>query len=286
MLEPKGSLLEISFDFRTFEASGLLLKHQMKAGYLAVFLDNARLKVTLVNAKESLTLDSFDLAYDDGLWHSFNLALSSFKINFTIDSEIITRYTKSGFRSTSEFLIGGDGQNSAGFVGCLKNLRLWNKPIFLGSKDVKITGKVVENVCHLDDKCLPNPCQNGGICKQTSAEFHCECEGTGYAGALCHTSLNYRSCYDFSLANPTVRFVDDLLFSVFLRHLFWYFRISPLIFRKRQIFSFLPRLPVVYKTDVKIQIRISTTFMSFDENSKIVGFQYSYFQVRRNINRY
>jgi hypothetical protein len=35
--------------------------------------------------------------------------------------------------------------------------------------------------CLVVDRCTPNPCEHGGICKQTSEEFYCECENTGYA---------------------------------------------------------------------------------------------------------
>ena len=38
-------------------------------------------------------------------------------------------------------------------------------------------GVVHDDICYMNDKCWPNPCQNGGICKQTSTDFQCECEG-------------------------------------------------------------------------------------------------------------
>ena len=76
-------------------------------------------------------------------------------------------------------------------------------------------GIVYDNVCNMNDKCWPNPCQNGGICKQTSTDIHCECDGTGYTGALCHTSLNHRSCMDVSLRNPSLR-SDFFYFHVYL----------------------------------------------------------------------
>ena len=33
--------------------------------------------------------------------------------------------------------------------------------------------------CHMSDRCNPNPCEHGGVCKQNSKEFYCECEDTG-----------------------------------------------------------------------------------------------------------
>jgi hypothetical protein len=34
--------------------------------------------------------------------------------------------------------------------------------------------------CLVTDRCSPNPCEHGGVCRQNSEEFYCECEGTGY----------------------------------------------------------------------------------------------------------
>jgi hypothetical protein len=36
--------------------------------------------------------------------------------------------------------------------------------------------------CFLVFRCTPNPCEHGGVCKQNSNDFYCECEHTGYTG--------------------------------------------------------------------------------------------------------
>lgn len=36
------------------------------------------------------------------------------------------------------------------------------------------------------NRCNPNPCEHGGICKQNWEEFKCDCDKTGYHGAVCH----------------------------------------------------------------------------------------------------
>ncbi|KAI5617150.1 contactin-associated protein-like 2 precursor, partial [Silurus asotus] len=43
-------------------------------------------------------------------------------------------------------------------------------------------------------RCLPNHCEHGGSCTQTWDFFSCSCDGTGYTGATCHTSLYEQSC--------------------------------------------------------------------------------------------
>ena len=42
------------------------------------------------------------------------------------------------------------------------------------------------------DDCSPNPCLNGGSCKDTGAEkFQCSCDD-GFTGNTCETSKRYR----------------------------------------------------------------------------------------------
>lgn len=48
-------------------------------------------------------------------------------------------------------------------------------------------GEIVFDSCQMTDRCNPNPCEHGGICSQSSYEFFCHCENTGYAGAVCHS---------------------------------------------------------------------------------------------------
>lgn len=39
----------------------------------------------------------------------------------------------------------------------------------------------------LSVRCVPNPCEHSGRCSQTWDTFSCNCNGTGYTGATCHT---------------------------------------------------------------------------------------------------
>lgn len=40
------------------------------------------------------------------------------------------------------------------------------------------------------NRCNPNPCEHGGVCKQNWEEFKCDCDKTGYTGAVCHIRKN------------------------------------------------------------------------------------------------
>ena len=179
-----------------------------------MFLDDSRFKVVIATSSSDsmVQMDSYDLAYDDGLWHSVSLVfLEDDAVNLTIDNEILVRKLAFALKLDEIFYLGGGvhSEEIPGFIGCLKHVDVLGVPITLDSTandGISQKGEeVVRHVCTLDDKCWPNPCQHGGMCKQNSTDFHCECEGTGYAGALCHTSLHYRSCLDFSLNNPSTK---------------------------------------------------------------------------------
>lgn len=94
-------------------------------------------------------------------------------------------------------------------IGCINHFYIMGLgQLHLSSKEVTQKSQkevVLEGACLMDDKCTPNPCQNGGICKQSSTEFSCDCDGTGYTGAVCHTSRFHRSCFDFFKDNPSLR---------------------------------------------------------------------------------
>ena len=197
---------QVSFDFRTLQAKALLLYHSSETS-LKITLDNSRLQVAY---QELAIIDSFDMAYNDGKWHSVALAIQGSFVNLTVDNEILVRKTtQKDSEFGSQFLIGGNHFEAyyPGFIGCLKNIQLLGFPIIQLEMDgIEHSGDILEDRCVIDDKCVPNPCQHGGLCKQNSTAFTCECEN-GYGGPLCHTSINYRSCHDFALANPDTRYI-------------------------------------------------------------------------------
>lgn len=43
------------------------------------------------------------------------------------------------------------------------------------------------SLCMCHGRCVPNPCEHGGYCSQTWDMFTCNCSGSGYTGATCHT---------------------------------------------------------------------------------------------------
>ncbi|VEN56019.1 unnamed protein product, partial [Callosobruchus maculatus] len=84
-----------------------------------------------------------------------------------------------------------------GFIGCMRTIKIDGNsklPSDWSTQEYCCADDVLFDACHMTDRCNPNPCQHGGVCKQNSMEFMCDCRGTGYGGAVCHTSINPLSC--------------------------------------------------------------------------------------------
>nr|CAG4643694.1 EOG090X00DN [Lepidurus arcticus] len=74
-------------------------------------------------------------------------------------------------------------------------------------KEFCCKGEIVFDACQMVDKCTPNPCEHGGMCKQTSEDFYCDCTHTGYTGAVCHASTHPVSCdaaHQSALGSPKI----------------------------------------------------------------------------------
>ncbi|KAJ8012068.1 hypothetical protein DPEC_G00064840 [Dallia pectoralis] len=59
------------------------------------------------------------------------------------------------------------------------------------------------DMCAIIDRCVPNHCEHGGRCTQTWDTFTCSCNGTGYNGATCHTSVHEQSCEEYKHLGKT-----------------------------------------------------------------------------------
>ncbi|KAG5881355.1 hypothetical protein JTB14_037097 [Gonioctena quinquepunctata] len=201
------SSLNSSFAFRTFEDNGLMLYHAFStSGYVAIYLERAKLKVELVTPNNpKVIFDNYDDYFNDGRWHIVVLTISNNQVVFNVDYRPMTTTRLLKIVTGATYFIAG-GVNAAlgdsntifaGFVGCMRTIRIdgnnklptdWNREEYCCGEDV------IFDACQMIDRCNPNPCQHGGVCKQNSMEFFCVCKGTGYGGAVCHTSINPLSC--------------------------------------------------------------------------------------------
>nr|CAI5863793.1 unnamed protein product [Callosobruchus analis] len=199
--------LNSSFAFRTYEDNGLMLYHAFSgSGYVAVYLDHGKLKVELITANNpKVILDNYNETFNDGRWHTVVLAIQTNKIVLSVDYRpmVTTRQLKI-ITGTNYFIAGGIlaalGYSNTvypGFIGCMRTIKIDGNsklPSDWTTQEYCCADDVLFDACHMTDRCNPNPCQHGAVCKQNSMEFICDCRGTGYGGAVCHSSINPLSC--------------------------------------------------------------------------------------------
>ena len=111
-------------------------------------------------------------------------------------------------RTGAYYSIGGGLYGHTGFIGCMRRIVIdgqYKPPTSWKMGEEIMDEDVIIDSCGMTDRCNPNPCEHGGVCKQNSKDFFCECEDTGYTGAVCHTSLNWFSCVQFQNKHPESR---------------------------------------------------------------------------------
>lgn len=195
--------LNVSMEFRTFEQDGLLFFHKFSSeGHVKLYLERGRILVQLVaNDVPAVTLNNFDQTYSDGNWHNVIFSMSKNNAILTMDRDPMITTRLMEIRTGPYYMIGGGIYGDPGFIGCMRKISIdgtYKLPTdWRAGEEISDVNDIIIDSCQMTDLCMPNPCEHGGICKQTSKDFECECENTGYTGAVCHTSLNYLSCTHF-----------------------------------------------------------------------------------------
>ncbi|XP_055708283.1 neurexin-4 isoform X1 [Phlebotomus papatasi] len=190
--------LNVSFWFRTFEEKGLLLYHEFNSkGFVKLYLEEGVVKVDLkTDDYPAITLRPHNQMFNDGRWHSLVLTLSQNKMVLDINRRPADTERLMSILTGGVYYIGG-GKTRDGFIGCMRMISVdgnYRLPTDWKDEDYCCKNEVIFNACQMTDRCNPNPCKHDGICRQNSMEFFCDCQNTGYAGAVCHTSLNPLSC--------------------------------------------------------------------------------------------
>ncbi|KAL2097006.1 hypothetical protein ACEWY4_006213 [Coilia grayii] len=209
--------MSVSLMFRTWNPSGLLLFSPLVYGGVEVSLMDGRVTVHIyVSQKQSTRVDiSSGSGLNDGQWHTVHfLALESIAI-LTINGD-----ETSSVRTTLPVMVRTGGSYYFGgyfprtnlsptqrsFQGCMQLIHVDEQLVDLQAVEQGSLG-TFENVsldmCAIIDRCVPNHCEHGGRCSQTWDSFSCACEGTGYAGATCHTSVHEQSCEEYKHLGKT-----------------------------------------------------------------------------------
>uniref|UniRef100_A0A087XQG0 Contactin associated protein 2 n=1 Tax=Poecilia formosa TaxID=48698 RepID=A0A087XQG0_POEFO len=201
--------VSVGFQFRTWNPDALLLFSNLDDGTLEISLEEGKILVHINVATEAKNY-RVDLlsgsSLNDGQWHAVRLVAKENFAMLTVDGEEV-----SAVRSTSPLSITTGGTYHLGgyflrtplppsqrsFQGCMQAIVVDDQPADLHAVEKGTVG-AFENIsldmCAIIDRCMPNHCEHGGRCKQTWDSFSCNCDGTGYSGATCHTSVHEPSC--------------------------------------------------------------------------------------------
>ena len=208
--------LNVRFEFRTYEENGLLMYHSFSSdGEVELIMENARVKVKLVaNDIPPINLDNFDQTFNDGKWHKLQFEISKNRALLVIDNEPMETRRILNIATGAYYYIGGGVHGVPGFRGCMRNITIdgnYKLPSDWTEQEYSSIDDIALEACMVVDRCNPNPCEHGGVCKQNADEFYCECDGTGYTGAVCHTSLNFFSCVHYKAAHPESKIAETVI---------------------------------------------------------------------------
>ncbi|XP_030829094.1 contactin-associated protein-like 2 isoform X2 [Strongylocentrotus purpuratus] len=204
--------------FRTFDDDSLMLYNEQGSNqFIALGVRDSRFVVIIKNGGDTIDIPAA-VYVNDGLWHRSRVEVASGQVHITIDDTKQTTSFNTGFVSTStEFYIGGtmlpSGIDTAylpGFRGCISEIHLQDITVDIASLESTTTPSgVIKNdiqvdTCALFDWCSPNPCEHGSVCSSEWHTFVCDCYGTEYSGAVCHTSNNEQLCVNQLIPGETV----------------------------------------------------------------------------------
>ncbi|XP_048833106.1 contactin-associated protein-like 2a [Brienomyrus brachyistius] len=200
--------VSVSLQFRTWNPSGLLLFGILADGAVEMGLKEGRVSVSIdVTSGKSTRIDiSAGSGLHDGQWHDVSfLAKENFAM-LTIDGDeasAVRTNTPIQIKTGGSYYFGGYFQRTSSppaqrsFQGCMQLIHVDDQLADLHAVEQGMLG-AFENVsldmCAIIDRCMPNHCEHGGRCTQTWDSFSCSCDGTGYFGATCHTSIYEQSC--------------------------------------------------------------------------------------------
>ncbi|KAM4556616.1 contactin-associated protein-like 2 isoform 3-T3 [Fundulus diaphanus] len=196
-----SDVLSVSLSFRTWNPSGVLMFTQLAKGWLELGLIDGKVTVYInVTQKRSTHIDiSSGLGLNDGQWHSVHLnALDNYAM-LTVDGDeasTVRTAIPAQIKTGGTYYFGGyvshtDSRSlQRSFQGCIQMIHIDDHLVDLQALEEGHIG-TFENVsldmCAIIDRCVPNHCEHGGKCSQTWDTFSCNCSGTGYSGATCHT---------------------------------------------------------------------------------------------------
>uniref|UniRef100_A0A8C8DIJ9 Contactin associated protein 2b n=1 Tax=Oryzias sinensis TaxID=183150 RepID=A0A8C8DIJ9_9TELE len=207
--QSNGDTLSVSLSFRTWNPSGLLMFTELADGWVELGLVEGKVTVYMnVTQKKNTRIEiSSGSSLNDGQWHSVHLNALENHAMLTVDgdeaSTVRTAIPIQVQTGGVYFFGGGDSRSlQRSFQGCMQMIHIDDHLVDLRAVEQGLIGtfeNVTLDMCAIIDRCVPNHCEHGGECSQTWDTFSCNCSGTGYTGATCHSPLYQQSCEEYEL---------------------------------------------------------------------------------------
>uniref|UniRef100_A0A3B4B8Y0 Uncharacterized protein n=1 Tax=Periophthalmus magnuspinnatus TaxID=409849 RepID=A0A3B4B8Y0_9GOBI len=212
-METASMASSVGLQFRTWDREGLLLTFDLpkQGGVVWIYLSSSKLlKVQIQEQKSTQVKVSHEKrnlrsSLSDGQWHSMELISRRGHVTLTVDGdEGASAYTNTPITITkgTHLYFGGTALNGcrnpfSSFRGCMHSLVVNNQPVDLIMVQERLLGNYSQlqiDMCGIADRCSPSHCEHGASCSQSWSTFHCNCSGSGYSGATCHSSVHEQSC--------------------------------------------------------------------------------------------
>ncbi|XP_035462112.2 contactin-associated protein-like 4 isoform X4 [Scophthalmus maximus] len=202
----------VALQFRTWNRAGLLLTFDLPSGgggAVWLYLSKAALRLRVHKPGRAPLELSAGSALNDGQWHSAALVSRRGHLSVAVDGDegsAAGRASPSFDVTAAQLFFGGCPAEGSGhecsnpfdaFQGCVRLLTVDDQrvdPIEVQRRLIGSYGHLQIDVCGIIDRCSPNHCEHGGGCSQSWTTFHCNCSGSSYGGATCHTSIYEQSC--------------------------------------------------------------------------------------------
>ncbi|XP_064644863.1 neurexin-4-like isoform X1 [Lineus longissimus] len=213
MAQGEKGRLRIHLVFRTYNPDGIMVYYKFGLFEFVIKLSpNGYLQYTIQGLEGSEDLEDTiknraewneNGIFNDGLWHEISFLADRNRANFTVDKQVRITTHPMNFDEIGDgkYMIGSGPEGYPGYLGCMQGLSVGTKSIVTATlKEGARSGAAVGS-CAMRDRCHPNPCEHNGACTQDWSTFYCDCEGTGYTGAVCHLSAHFQSCTEAKETN-------------------------------------------------------------------------------------
>uniref|UniRef100_A0A915D8B5 Uncharacterized protein n=1 Tax=Ditylenchus dipsaci TaxID=166011 RepID=A0A915D8B5_9BILA len=173
------SFLPFTLEFRLLPKAASLLSilNGLNQTLLEILVDDTMSLVLEAENKQIRQTSMPMINVADGAWHSFSIKLRGGRLDVDVDGVTVlwlegSLVRKIGLKMTSFRLAA---------VGCYRSTTVDLKSALV------VSGEILKDKCSFVEKCLPNPCENGGQCIQSELDsFRCSCQNIILALSVIH----------------------------------------------------------------------------------------------------